>query len=87
MGAAIVAEGSSVTWKVGGDDAVQSKTDRKVYLHLPMCKTGAKIRLAGGDVLLEEGDGAFMSNVKSGDNLLVESLGSGQAEVVLLDSN
>ena len=36
--------------------------------------------------MLEEGDGAFIDAVNAGDKLVVESLGSAEAEVVLLDS-
>ena len=87
MGASIIDKDSSATWTIGGNDAVAFKSDRKVYLHLPMAKTGAKVRLAGGDTVLSEGDGAFITNVGVGDKLLVESIGDGKAEVVVLDSN
>jgi len=80
MGAGIIDTGSPAAWKIGGDGAVKSKADRKVYLHLPIAKVGAKVRLG-------EGDGAFVSDVKAGDELLVESIGEGRAEVVVLDSN
>lgn len=86
MGAGIIDAGKSVNWKIGGDDAVQSKLGRHVYVHVPVCKTGAKIQL-GGQAVLEEGDGAFVTEVNAGDELLVESIGNGQAEVVILDSN
>ena len=87
MGAGIIEAGKSASWKIGGNEAaVQSKVGRHVYVHLPMCKTGAKIQL-GQQAVLEEGDGAFVSNVNAGDELLVESVGKGQAEVVILDSN
>lgn len=86
MGASIIAKGQSANWKVGDGDAVQSKKDRKIYVHLPMRKSGAKIRLAG-KLNLNEGDGAFVENVNAGDELLVESVGDGEAELVVLDSD
>ena len=86
MGASIIEKGASASWKVGGDDAVESKFERKVYVHLPMRRIGARIRLAG-EVELGEGDGAFVSNVNAGDELQVESIGDGEAEAVVLDSS
>lgn len=86
MGASIIAKGKSASWKIGGDDAVEAKSGRKVYVHLPMRKIGARIRLAG-KTELGEGDGAFVSNVNAGDELQVESIGDGEAEVVVLDSS
>lgn len=88
MGASIVAPGSQASWKVGGDVVVRSKKDRKVYVHLPMMGLGAKVRLAGKeDKVLGEGDGAFVEQVDAGDDLIIESVGQGEAEVVVLDSN
>lgn len=73
----------------GGEDVVRSRSNRNVYIHLPMTKNGnAKIRLAGReDAVLSEGDGAFVSQVNVGDILSVESIGEAEAEVVVLDSN
>ena len=87
MGASIVARGATVKWKIGGDNAVQSREDRKVYLHLPMTKKGARVKILGGATVLEEGDGAFVEKVNAGDELMLESTGDGEAEVVVLDSN
>ena len=88
MGASLIAPGSSAAWKVGGDNAVQAAKGRKVYVHLPMRGLQARIRLAGReDKVLDEGDGAFVENVNAGDELIVESVGDGEAEVVMLDSN
>lgn len=89
FGAGIVPIGQTFSWKVGGDDVVESKKDRKTYVHLPMTKGGkAKIRLAGReDSVLSEGDGAFVTNVNVGDALDIESIGEAEAEVVVLDSN
>lgn len=87
--AGIIANGEALTYKIGGADAVQNKSDRKTYIHLPMTKGGkAKIRLAGREEsVLEEGDGAFITKVNAGDLLLVESIGEEEAEVLVLDSN
>ena len=88
MGASIIAPGSSATWRIGGESAVQQQKGRKVYVHLPMRGLGARIRLAGReDQVLGEGDGAFVEKVDAGDELTVESVGDGEAEVVVLDSN
>jgi redox-sensitive bicupin YhaK (pirin superfamily) len=89
FGAAIIPKGQTFEWKVGGEDAVTSKSDRKTYVHVPMTKGGkAKIRLAGReDTVLSEGDGAFVSNVNAGDSLSFESVGDEEAEVVVVDSN
>lgn len=91
MGAAIVPPGSAFPWTIGGGkgDVVRAKANRKTYVHLPMTQRGAsKIRLSGSkDVVLEEGDGAFVENVNAGEELFVESIGEAEAEVVVLDSN
>lgn len=73
----------------GEEDVVASKTNRKVYIHLPMTKKGAaKVRLDGREsAVLGEGDGAFISDVQVGDVLSVESIGEAEAEVIVLDSN
>ncbi|KAL1845164.1 hypothetical protein VTK73DRAFT_1002 [Phialemonium thermophilum] len=86
MGAGLIAPQGQFVWKVGADATRSS--ERKVYVHLPQTQNGmAKIRLAGrDDILLEEGDGAFVDNVKAGDGLAVESVGSAEAEVVILDT-
>ncbi len=87
MGASIISKGSSAVWRIGGNNAVTSKSNRNVYVHLPIAKMGAKLRLAGGETVLNEGDGAFVSQVNAGDELTFESVGDGEAEVVVLDSN
>ncbi|KAL8740349.1 MAG: hypothetical protein Q9190_006941 [Brigantiaea leucoxantha] len=94
MGATILDnnQNNKTAWKVGGGDTeeedavVRSKKNRKVYFHLPMRGTGARIRIAA-QVELGEGDGAFVEGVNAGEKLEVESTGSGEAEVVVLDSN
>lgn len=89
--AGIIPIGQAFEYKIGGDDAVRSKSNRNTYVHLPMTKGGkAKIRLAGRDdqdSILKEGDGAFVRGVNAGDILSVESIGEAEAEVVVLDSN
>lgn len=92
MGAAIVPPGSAFPWTIGGGaeaDVVRAKSARKTYVHLPMTQRGgSKIRISGSeDVVLEEGDGAFVENVNAGDELFVQSIGEVEAEVVILDSN
>ncbi|KAI3392751.1 hypothetical protein diail_5230 [Diaporthe ilicicola] len=86
MSAGIIAPEQKFEWKVGAN--VTQAAKRKVYVHLPMTKGGkAKIRLDGrDDAVLEEGDGAFVDGVNAGDKLVVESVGSAEAEVVLLDT-
>lgn len=92
MGAGLIAPGGAFAWKVGADARFgpddRQGAKRKVYVHLPMTKGGkAKIRLDGrDDAVLEEGDGAFVDAVNAGDKLVVESVGSAEAEVVVLDS-
>ena len=47
----------------------------------------SKVRLAGREeIVLSEGDAAFVSKVNAGDVLIVESLGETDAEVVIIDS-
>lgn len=86
MGAGLIAPEGKFEWTVGA--RATEATKRKVYVHLPMTKGGnAKVRLDGrDDAVLEEGDGAFVEAVNAGDKLLVESIGSVEAEVVVLDT-
>lgn len=84
--AGIIAPGSTFEYKVGAD-AVSSKLGRRTYVHLPMTKGGkSQVKLDGREVL-NEGDGAFITNVNADDVLTVESIGTEEAEVVVLDSN
>lgn len=89
MGAGIIAPTSTFTWTVGAGEAVESKKKRNVYIHLPMTKQGkSKVKInSQEDVVLEEGDGAFVTMVNAGDALRVESVGEVEAEVIVLDSN
>jgi redox-sensitive bicupin YhaK (pirin superfamily) len=86
MGAGIIAPEKKFEWVVGADATEQNK--RKVFVHVPMLKGGkAKIRLDGReDAELGEGDGAFIEGVFAGDKLVVESIGSEEAEVIVLDT-
>ena len=92
MGAAIIGEGKSFGWKVGGPGGVVSTLKgRKAFVHLPASKHGeSRVRINGqeeaGGVVLKEGDGVFVSGVNAGDVLNVESVGEGEMEVVLFDS-
>lgn len=88
MGAGIIGVDKRFKWTVGAN-AVRKTSDRNVYVHLPMCKSGsAKIRLDGReDAVLSEGDGAFITRVNAGDVLSIESIGEAEAEVVILDSD
>ncbi|KAJ5153136.1 Quercetin 2-3-dioxygenase [Penicillium canariense] len=89
MGAGIIEPSSAFTWNVGSGEVVSSKKKRNVYIHLPMTNQGkSKVRLNGSeDAVLEEGDGAFITQVNAGDLLRVESIGEVEAEVIVLDSN
>lgn len=94
MAAGLIKPDARFKYTVGGQveegkPAVRSQMDRRVYVHVPMTKNGsAKVRLDGReDAVLGEGDGAFISGVKAGDLLSVESVGEAEAEVVVLDSN
>ncbi|KAI1864714.1 hypothetical protein JX265_008438 [Neoarthrinium moseri] len=85
MAAGIIAPKEKFEWIVGAKATESNK--RKVYVHLPMTKGGkAKVRLDGRDDVLNEGDGAFIDDVRAGDKLSVESVGEVEAEVVLLDT-
>lgn len=89
MGAGIIEPGNVFKWNVGQGEVVSSKKKRNVYIHLPMTKDGMmKIKLDGReDAVLEEGDGAFITQVNAGDLLKVESVGDVEAEVIVLDSD
>ena len=88
MGAAMIPEGRGFGWQVGGGVAKSGRA-RKVFVHLPGSKKGeSRVRVGGEeDKVLEEGDGAFVEGVDVGDVVSVESVGEGDAEVVLFDSN
>ncbi len=91
--AGIVEPTKTLEYRVGGDgeDIVRKKESRNVYVHLTESEKWSKkgrVRLAGrDDVVLEEGDAAFVTKVNVGDVLRVESLGKTDAEVVIVDSD
>ena len=85
--AGIIEPGKKFEYTIGGDGYVSSKSDRKTYVHLPATQGGkAKVKLAD-ETVLNEGDGAYISQVNAGDVLTVESVGTAAAEVVVLDSS
>jgi hypothetical protein len=90
VGAGIIGVDQTFKWTVGaGDQVVSTQNNRNVYIHLPGTQIKmAKIRLSGYmEVFLDEGDGAFITNVNVGDEVFVQSVGSSDAEVIILDSN
>ena len=90
VGVGIISVDQTFKWTVGaGDQVVRKRSNRNIYIHLPGTQTKmAKIRLGGSrEVLLDEGDGAFITNVNVGDEIFVQSVGSSDAEVIVLDSN
>ncbi|KAI2617099.1 RmlC-like cupin [Hypoxylon sp. NC1633] len=85
MGAGIIEPQQKFDWIVGARATESSQ--RKVYIHLPMTKGGkAQIRLEGRDEVFNEGDGASVDCLNSGERLTVESVGESEAEVVILDT-
>ena len=71
-----------------GNGAVASKTDRKVYVHLPMTKEGkSKIRLPDTTILAEGDGGAVVTGVNAGDGREIQSVRVAKAKVVVLDSD
>ncbi|ORY18955.1 RmlC-like cupin domain-containing protein [Clohesyomyces aquaticus] len=83
MDASILSPGKKVVHDVVADGP------RKVFLQLIMSKRaqpkegGAKIQI--GDVVLGEGDGAYIDNVQSPGKIEVESVGDKPAEFLLFD--
>lgn len=86
MGAGLIAPEGKFEWTVGAK--ATEATKRKVFVHVPMTKGGnARVKLDGReDMILEEGDGAFVESINAGDKLVVESIGSVEAEVIVLDT-
>lgn len=101
MGAGVLEPGKTFAWTVGSQNGVDvsERNDKKavvkkvkgrnVYLHVAMTGDGrAKVKVNGDEgVELGEGDGTYVQGVNSGDELLVESIGEVEAEVVVLDSD
>ncbi|KZF25585.1 Pirin-domain-containing protein [Xylona heveae TC161] len=68
-----------------GEVAIRSRQNRHVYVHIPQTANGgARVRIDGRQEL-GEGDGAFVTLVNAGDVLSVESIGTGEAEVIIMD--
>jgi redox-sensitive bicupin YhaK (pirin superfamily) len=89
MGAAIIEPGKTFEWAVGANDAALAPKDRKIYVHVPMTKSGkAKVKINDHeDSVLEEGDGAMITGLNAGQKLSFESVGEEEVEFVVLDSN
>ena len=70
-------------------EVAAKKADRRVYVHLTTAKGGKSKVVVDGreEAVLSEGDGAFVSGLKDGDELVFDSVGSDEAEVVVLDSD
>lgn len=83
MDASILSPGKSV------EHEIVAEGERKVYLHVVMrgrkqpVSGGAKIKI--GDVVLGEGDGAFVEGAKGPSKITVESVGDKSAEFLLFD--
>ena len=61
------------------NDGVNS---RKLYVHLN--STGSQLKI-NENIMLKPGDGAFITDVVSGENVTFESIGDKDAEFVLFD--
>ncbi|CAG8491147.1 14902_t:CDS:2, partial [Racocetra fulgida] len=58
------------------------KEPRRAYIHLT--STGGNLKI-NGNTTLRQGDGAFVTEVKQGDEIVFESVGDKIAEFVLFD--
>ncbi|KAI8815727.1 RmlC-like cupin domain-containing protein [Fimicolochytrium jonesii] len=70
-----------------GDAAVEHRpvgAGRRFYVHVIMRRTGGSLVVNGGDVVLGEGDGVFVTDVHEKEPVRFESRG-GVVEFVLLD--
>ncbi|KAH9204189.1 hypothetical protein DL95DRAFT_430448 [Leptodontidium sp. 2 PMI_412] len=78
FGATIITKGKIHTWTVRGRDIVRSKQNRKVDVHFPEMGGGKGVIRLGGKagIDLYEGDGAYVTGVKAGDEIEFESIGS-----------
>ncbi|KAK4990512.1 hypothetical protein LTR66_006785 [Elasticomyces elasticus] len=82
MFASILSPGKSVTHEL------VKEGERKVYVHVVMSgrtqpSEGAKIKV--GDVVLGEGDGAFVDGAKGPGSVTLESVGNNKAEFLVFD--
>jgi hypothetical protein len=82
MDASILSPGKSVEHEFVAEGA------RKLYAHVIMTDLmqpadGAKIKI--GDMVLGEGDGAFIDGAKGPGKIQIESVGTKPAEFILFD--
>lgn len=82
MDASILSPGKSVSHRLVAEG------ERKVYVHVVMTARtqqdgGAKVKV--GDVVLGEGDGAFVDGAKGPGTVDIESVGEREAEFLLFD--
>ena len=95
LSAAIISSGQVCNYVVGHRDQVSVTDSRRVYVHVPEnqgCgRSVTKLFEADDDdsvfVVLKEGDGAYISEVEHGSILHVQSVGSADVEVLVLDVN
>lgn len=86
MSASVIPAGQTFNLKVG-QNAVSKKSNRNVYVHLTTANGGKSKLKVNNNVTLAEGDAAMITKVNDGDELSFESVGSAEAEVVVLDSD
>ncbi|CAG8514632.1 9047_t:CDS:2 [Diversispora eburnea] len=84
MFASILEPGHKIVHKVRDNfENKQTNAERRVYVHLTNL-FGSQIKINEKNVL-KKGDGAFITKVKSGDEIIFESEGNVNAEFVLFD--
>lgn len=84
MFASILEPGHKIVYKVRNNfKNEQTNVERKVYVHL-INLLGSRIKI-NKETILKQGDGAFITEVKSGDEIIFESVGDASAEFVLFD--
>jgi redox-sensitive bicupin YhaK (pirin superfamily) len=96
MSAALLETGKCVQYRIQNpaDPGATSKT-RQGYVHVVQRETGGggtveelrlQVKGSGKDpVVLRDGDGAFLKNVKPGDDILFEKIGNGTTEFLVFD--
>jgi len=85
MSASIIPAGKTHNLKIGAG-VVNKKQNRNVYVHLTTAHSG-KSKVKVGNVTLSEGDAAMITKINDGEELAFESIGSVEAELVVLDSD
>ncbi|RHZ87803.1 hypothetical protein Glove_30g51 [Diversispora epigaea] len=84
MFASILEPGHKIVHKVQDNfENEQTNAERRVYVHLTNL-VGSQIKINEKNIL-KKGDGAFITKVKSGDEIIFESVGNVNAEFVLFD--